>query len=376
MKTVKLNVMRLGSSFVAVLILGLLPVPVLAETVVRTGDSISIGVNQIVENNLYAAGGSVSISGEVKADMYAAAGSVTVNGPIGADFTAIGGTIQTHAKVADDVRVIGGDVVIANEVGGDVFVFGGQLKVLSSAKVAGNVYFYGGEAEIDGEVAGSIMGQADTFFIRNSVGAVDVSARKIVLSDNANVAGNLSYKNGGDLERSLNSTVSGEILVIENGLNQNSRSNFPLMFFLAWLFTSLSMLWLFRPQLEKLLVSVKKSPARVGIIGLSGLVAAPVLATILITTVLGIWVGIAILLLFLFFCLAALVLLPILLGSYLLSLYRKNDRVDILSVILGVATIGLLSLVPFLGGLFVFAIFVITFGALLQRVYRTFRSAV
>ena len=44
-------------------VLSFFPMEVSAETVVRTGDSISIAVGQIVENNLYAAAGSVSLSG-------------------------------------------------------------------------------------------------------------------------------------------------------------------------------------------------------------------------------------------------------------------------------------------------------------------------
>src|SRR5690606_8417442 len=208
---ITLNAGIVGGGFAAALLL-IFPLLASAETVVRAGHSVSIGASQIVETDFYAAGTSVTHSGQVREDLYAAAGSVTVNGPVGKDLTVIGGTVQVHAPVGDDVRIVGGDVVIAGTVGGDVFVIGGMLRVLSSATVAGNVYFYGGEAEIDGPVAGSVMGRAESFTINSAIGGMDVYAVGVELADRASVRGDINYSAVSEITRAPGATVEGQVI--------------------------------------------------------------------------------------------------------------------------------------------------------------------
>lgn len=361
-----------GGSFAAVMVALTLLVPAttFAETVVRTGDSISIGVGQTVENNLYAAAGSVSLSGEVKEDMYVMAGSVTTNGPIGADFTALGGTIQSHASVGGDLRAVGGDVIIASDVGGDVFVVGGHLKILSSAKIAGNVYFYGGEADIEGVVEGSVMGRGDIFSINNSVAGTDITARKVVLGDQANIQGDLQYKSIYELERSIGATVSGDVLSSTIEEKDDQRNMIPLIFLMAWLFASLSVLLFFRTRVEELLIGLKKNPVRAGVLGILAIAAAPVLAVILIATLLGSWIGVVLLLVTILFILVSLILLPLLFGSYLLSFYRKKLWIDIWAAFLGMLAIVVIGYIPLIGGLFIALAVLMVMGAILYSLYR------
>ncbi len=366
--------MKWQGALSVVLLAAFVPIAAVAETVVRTGDSVSIGVNQIVGNNLYAAAGSVSHSGEVKGDVYAVAGTVTINGPVGEDLTVLGGTVQTHADVGGDVRIIGGDAVIAGNVGGDLFVLGGRLQLLSSAKVSGNVYFYGGEAEIEGQVAGSLMGQADTFSINSAIGGADLSAGKIILGDQANIKGDLRYQSGEELERAMGATVEGQIQRSESADKIPERSNGSLVMLLIWFFTAVLTWLFFRSSSEHLLASIKKDPARVGLIGVLGMIAGPIVALILIATVLGAWAGIALLLSLVLLIIASSVLLPVLLGGYLLDLYRKNHRIDIWSVLIGMAALAICLQLSFVGGFLVFIGLAVICGALLQRLYGILRS--
>lgn len=351
-------------------VLSFFPMEVSAETVVRTGDSISIAVGQIVENNLYAAAGSVSLSGEVEKDAYILAGSVTTNGPIGADLTTVGGTIQTHASIGEDLRVVGGDVIVANDVGGDVFVIGGHLQILSSATVAGNVYFYGGEAEIEGVIEGNVMGQADVFFINNSVAGTDLSARRVVLGDQANIQGNLQYESVYDLERSVEATVEGEVLPSRVEEVEDQTTMIPLMFLLSWLFASLSVLLFFRSKVEELLFEIKNNPVRAGVLGIVAIIIAPVLSMILIATLLGSWIGIGLLLLGILLILGSLVLLPLMLGGYLLSFYRKRLRIDIWAALVGMLAIVIFGFIPLIGAILIALSLVMVAGAILYSIYR------
>lgn len=346
-----------------------LPLFVFAETVVRSGGDVSLAANQIVENDFYAAGGSVTHSGEVRGDMYVVAGSVTVNGVVGEDLTAFGGTINTHETIGDDLRVVGGEVIVAGEVKGDLFVVGGQLRVLSTAKVGGNVYFYGGEASIDGPVSGMVMGKADKFVINAETGGVDVTG-KLTLSDKASIEGDVSYVGDEELSRAPSAVVTGEISRSDTVEASENDGNFGLFMLAAWFFTSFCVFFLFKKQLERLWHTVKRDPSRSGIIGSIALIVGPVLSVILLLTVLGTWFGLLLLGSLAVLVLVAFLVLPIMLGRTVVSFVPSWNRMDYIAVVAGFASILLVLYIPVVGALVGLLALIITSGAILLILYR------
>ena len=368
--------LSLSAAIGGAVIFALLPLIASAETVVRTGGSVSVGVNQVVENDFYAAGSSVSSSGEIREDMYVVAGTVTINGKIGQDLTVFGGTVQVHAPVGDDVRVVGGQTVIAGEVGGDLFVIGGMLKVLSSAKIGGNIYFYGGEAEIEGEVVGSVMGRADSFMVDAGVGGgIDVVG-SLTLADRAAVTGDVRYDSFYDLSRAQGATVEGSITrgaLTEEG---NRAGNFSLFIMMAWFFTTLCFFLFFRNQLEEFWHGLRKHGARSGLIGLSTLIIAPILSVILIVTLLGAWLGLMVLSLFGLLLILSLVLVPVVIGRYVMTLVGRKGPLDLAAALAGIATVFLLCYIPVIGKFIIFATVAVILGGLLSAAYRQFKELV
>ncbi len=350
-----------------------LPIFVFAETVVRSGGDVSIAANQIVENDFYAAGGSVTHSGEVRGDMYVMAGSITVNGKVGEDLTVLGGTVNTHERIGDDLRVLGGEVVVAGEVKGDVFVVGGQLRLLSTAKVGGNIYFYGGEAVIDGPVVGTIMGKADTFIVNAEAGGIDISG-KLTLSDRASIEGDVNYISGEDLSRSPSAVVTGQISRGDEVESTKEDSRFGLFMLAAWFFTSFCVFFLFKKHLEQLWHTLKRDPARSSVIGAVALIVGPVLAVILLLTVLGAWFGLLLFVSLSLLILAAFVLLPIVLGRAIVSFVSGWNKMDYAAILVGFVAVFVLSLIPVLGALISILATIVTAGALLLTVYRWARE--
>ena len=361
----------------ASLILAMWPMIALAETVVRTGGSVSVGVNQVVENDFYGAAGSLTQSGEVKEDAYMVAGSVTVNGEVGVDLTALGGTVQIHSPVGDDVRVVGGEVVIASEVGGDVFVLGGTLKVLSSATVDGNVYFYGGDAEIEGVVTGQVMGRAESFSVNSQVGGMDVVAVRVDLGDRANVGGDVAYSAVSELSRAPGATVAGEVVRgAERPVEEGGGNTFPLVFVFIWLFTSLCFFLLFRPTIETILHTAKKDTLKVGLFGLVAAFVGPLIGIVLLATVLGVWLGILKILVTALLFILTMMLLPIILGGYLISFWKPHRKLDIWSVLAGMVVVVVFAVIPVLGGIAIFAAYVVTLGSILHLLYQKTRGII
>lgn len=343
-----------------------------AETVLRTGNSVSIETDQVVENDFYAAGSGVTMSGEVKGDMYVTGGTVTVNGPVETDLSILSGTVQIHGDIGDDVRVVAGEVVIADHVGGDVFVIAGSLKILSSATIDGDVFFYGTEAEISGPVAGSVMGTSNTMRIDGAVGKnIDVIvSRTFTLGDRAQIGGDVRYESASDVTRAQNAVIEGELVrnshqVIADTLNLR----WTLVTFLVLLFTSLCLYLFFKKGLTTLVSTISLEPARAGLIGLGVLIVAPVISFLLMVTVLGSMVGASLLLLVLLMYLVSLPLLSVLTGSLISRVFLKSSQINLLTILMGAASVQLIALIPILGSFVLFVLFVLILGGLAYHLY-------
>ena len=351
------------------------PVAVSAETVVRTGESVSVESNQVIENDFYAAGGTVTMSGDVTGDMYSAGGTVTVNGSIGQDLTLFAGSAQIHASTTDDVRVFGGEIVIAEHVGGDVFVMGGLLKILSTAEIDGDVIFYGGELEISGPVSGSVVGIAESVRIDSSIGGnVDfTSSRGVILGDRASVAGNVTYKSTTELTRAQNAVVEGDIIrTAPTNVAESLKFEDVLIPVFIILFATLCLYLVFRNELQSLVDEILATPSRAGLIGVGLFIGGPLVVIILMVTVLGILVGLLGLFAWLTMVLAAFMISSILAGAILSKLFTKRTEITLVWVVLGTLSVCLLSLIPVIGGFSIFVLFILSLGGLGYSGYRLF----
>lgn len=366
-------------TLLCILTLSAVPAIVHAETVLRVGESVAVVADQKVEDDFYAAGGIVTMSGEIVGDMYTMGGSVTINGTIGTDFTAAGGTVQVHGPVADDVRILGGDVKIAESVGGDVFVMAGSLTILSSASIGGDVYFYGGEAEINGAVGGSIMGTADRVRVDAPVaGDIDVTAsRGLVLGDRAAVAGNVQYASMNELVRSQNAVIEGEVLKREHAVDDPTGLGFgaAVMAFVVHAFAVLCIYLAFRTELEGFARAAIGRMSRNGLIGVASVVAAPVTVLLLMITVLGFLLGLAGLGLLLAGLVLAYVLTAAVVGMGLAQLIVKQKELSVAWLLAGTLTVHTAFLIPVVGPLLVFAALAVSLGTMIVRLYYAVRGS-
>ena len=108
--------------------LSCLAMPESGETVTKRGT---------VDDDYYAAGGTVDINALVTGDVVVAGGDLFIGHTIEGDVIAAGGTISLQGKVMDDVRIAGGDITINSKIGDDLVASGGRIRIPADASVAG-----------------------------------------------------------------------------------------------------------------------------------------------------------------------------------------------------------------------------------------------
>lgn len=352
------------------------PGETLADPVIRSGDTVSVDTEQVIDSDFYGMGRVVVLSGTAKNDVYVLGGSVTTNAPVGGDLGVIGGTVQVHGQVADDVRVIGGDVTIAESVEGDVLVLGGALSVLSSAKIHGNIIFLGNELTIDGPVDGSILANASVVRINSEVkGDATVRASNMfTVGDKAIINGSVHYTSVQEMARAQNATINGEIKkTILAPVSESEIVKGALAQIFVVLFAMLSLFFIMRGRIEALTEDALAHFGKRGLIGLGLFIALPIIGAILLVSVLGSLVGVLVLLVYVLLVLLSLILSGPLLGSCLQRLVAKKRGVTLFSSLVGTVVYSLLIFIPFVGPIIMIALFLVVMGSLLTSIYQRLR---
>jgi cytoskeletal protein CcmA (bactofilin family) len=354
----------LGAIFVVV------PSLVSADTVLRTGDSVSIEKDQKIEGDFYTAAGTLNISGEVHGDLTSAGGKNTLNGPVANDALMLGGTVDVHGSVGDDLRVLAGDVIIAEPVTGDVFVMGGTVKVLSSASIGGDLIIYAGDAEVSGSVGGDIVGGVQNLRVDAPVaGKIDVTTENLTLGDRADIKNTIRYVSVNSLVRAQNAKVGGEI-TRNDPTGQASKSESTkaaLLPILIVLFTVLVWYMVARSYLVSITTKALSRSVRPVLTGFIALFATPVVSIILLMTLLGSIVGIAGLFAYVLFIVLALVSSVVVIGQFTVNHLKKTIvPLSPLVIVVGVGITALLLFVPFIGPVVIMTTFLVTLGAIVD----------
>jgi cytoskeletal protein CcmA (bactofilin family) len=372
MKNFKYTFVYLALSLAGVAAVAL---PVFAGPVLRSGESVSVEADQVVEGDIYAAGGSVSISGAIEGDAYVTGGTVTVNAPVSQDVVIVGGTVQIHAAVGDDVRIVGGEVIIADVIEGDLVVVAGAVRILSTAQVNGDLIFAGGDIEIKGPISGSVFGAAGTVRVDSTIGGtLQVTTEQgLTLGDRAEILGDVVYRGGNEIARATGAVVVGDIQTEQLEVNSAAALEAAAAFLVALLFGALTIYLIFKSFLIDTVESAERSFGVNGLIGLGVLIGIPFVALILMFTILGMLVGL--ILLFAYLCLLIItwIVAGAVLGSIIFRRISKGSSISVLSVVAGVLLFEFLFLVPYLGPLLAFAVYVIVLGTLSERLYRAVR---
>jgi cytoskeletal protein CcmA (bactofilin family) len=351
---------------------------VLANTVVRSGQTVSVAEGQSVAGDFYVAAGTINISGEVEEDALLLGGQVTVNGTINENAFIVGGNVDIHGTINDDLRIIGGEVTIAESIVGDLAIFGGSVNILSSASIGGDLLIYGADVAIEGSIEGDLLGTVGTLRVDSYVGGdIDVRVTNLVLGDQANLAGNLTYDSFNNLERSLNATVSGEVLRNDPvvALSEGKELNF-LIPSLIVLFSILSWYLFSKKTLNKVVNKALVRSPKPALIGFAVLFLAPIAALMLTLTIIGSMLGLAILFAYSLIIVLALIVMPAVLGQMLMLAFTKTDgRVNLLSILIGVLVITVLSQLPVLGLILFFVLLIIAIGSLVEIIYNSKNKA-
>jgi hypothetical protein len=336
-------------------------------------------------SDVFIGGASVTVHDAVGGDLFVAGGTIDVDAAVGGDAVAAGGKVRIGSAVAQSVYAAGGQVNVNGKLGRNLRVAGGQVELGPNAEVVGNVSAAGGQVRIYGAVRGHVQAAGGRVLIDAPVaGDVWATSGHVELGPRARIAGKLRYRSGEALHQDPAAQVSGGIeqLMPRWGGSAASTPASPEppprrqgVGALGWVWTTglvvLAAVWLALAPV----VSARSSRVlreRTGIsvlLGFIWLVCVPVLAVLLLLTVIGIPLALFVVAAYLAALPLAYVSAAVGLGDWALARWRAA-RASALGWRVGAAALALALLnalghVPWLGALLVFAVLLGGLGALL-----------
>ena len=344
------------------------------------GESGNVSISKTERtNNLYIAGANVSSDAIVTGDLVVAGSNVSLNGTVEHGIIAAGGNVIINADAGQNMRLVGGTVVFNGQTGEDLAVAGGTVNLSSSSLVTGDLMIAGGSLKIDGTVNGRVFGSGGDVVIGGHVkGDVKLTGiNSLELTSTAVIEGKLIYSSTSEATISSSAKVLGGTDYQKTaGKNYDfgSDSLFSIWMMLASIVLGLVLVYGFRRTSMAIIEDNRLHFwASMGI-GLVTLIVVPAAIIIFMITVIG--MKLAMLLGALYWLLIAFgsIFNSLFVGSEVYLLIKKSEkrRNDWLTVLIGVVITSLLVLIPYVGWLVWFGLFLSALGTVTKHTFAGF----
>ncbi len=363
---------RLPGRLLAALLLGaMLPAGALAA-VVRQGETVTIGPDEVIDEDLYVFGRTILIQGTVRGDLITAARKVEIPGTVEGDVLSVAGDTRISGQVGGSVRAAAGTLAIAGQVGEDSVLAGREVRLEPGARVERDVFLAANDATLQAPVVGDVQAAAETLTVGAPVtGNVRAEVGTLRVTDTASIGGSLRYRAGKGAEIASGAAVTGPV---ERLTPARQPGRGPAMYVIGWirslvgLFALGLLLVLLVPDFSRRVpVTLIQSPWRSLGWGAAVFVGTPIVAALIFLVGVmfgGWWIGLIALGLYLVALALCFPVVGMFIGRWLLDRFGKAGTPLVWTLLVGLVLLTLVGRVPVLGALIVLATILFGLGAL------------
>ncbi len=368
----------------AVLLLALLPSTAYAAEP-RSGDSVIVGPNEVIADDLYAFGSTIEIQGTVRGDVIAFGNSVIVSGTVTGDLIAAGATVTVSGRVDGSIRAAGATVIVNGAVGEDVVAAGRSLNIGRTSTIGRDLLMASESALVEGTVGRKLTGGVGNLTLAGAVnGDVQVDVSNLSLTSTAVVGGNLTYTSDNEASIAQGAEVRGSVERRAPERQQRERAENRAAPIIGWfqsligLFLTGLLFVLLLPGFSRRTAdTLRASPwASLGLGFLLFLLVPPVAFILFVIGLFlgGWWIGLILLFLYAVALLLGFVIAGLCTGQWVVERVGRPNVPILVSLAIGLAILLLLAVVPFLGPIVVAIATFFGLGALFLALWRARRS--
>jgi cytoskeletal protein CcmA (bactofilin family) len=376
---------RIALLVVGVHLIATMPEPAAAdEQATLMADNAS---TQASADNAYLAGFGLRPAGPVGGDLFAAGCPVSIDQPVGKDAVIAGCDVYVRALVGEDLRIAGGQVTVEGKVGGEALVTGGKITLTSAADIVGRAWLSGGEVNVMGRIGKELKLYAGKATIAGEIdGDARVVAQEIIMLPGAKIKGALTYISQDEIKLEPNAQVLGKLTREATpeswrdagGWHRHTGGIWPL-WLLGLIGAGALFILGFPAFTQAAQANVGSAPWKSLALGAGVLFAGPPLAIILLITVIGVPLALALLASYANLLLAGYLTSANFIGERLAQFVRKGAQITagwrIGALAVALVLLALLRMIPLVGLLVMLAALLFGLGALVLQMFRRYAGA-
>jgi len=336
----------------------------------------------------FLAGRSVRVSADVADDVFAAGRDVTFDGATAENAIIAGYDVALRGGTVADMIAAASTINIAGTIEDDLVAAARSMRIASDGAIGGDARLAAETIDMEGSIGGSLRAAARRITVVGKIdGKADFFAERIVIASGARIAGDLIYRSGIEPEIADGATIEGEIRRVEIDAPDLTSVGYAmlrvgLLLMLSWAIAVLLLVAIIQLVVPGLMADaadqLRAHPWSSLGRGVAGLLLAVVLAGLLFASIFGIPLGLA-----LAMTVAILALLGLVAASYCIGLFiaRRRGTGDIQLggrigwAIAGAIILGVIALIPFIGGLVLALAIAAGVGAASSEIWKRLRTA-
>jgi cytoskeletal protein CcmA (bactofilin family) len=317
----------------------------------------------------------IIIDGVVDGDVYAFSENVQVNGRITGDLLTFAAVTLVTGEIDGDIRSMTDTLLLNGKVAGSVTNLSHTLVLDRNGSIGKNLLTLATSVDLNGKIAREANGRMENVRITGSIGEgiSMLYSRTIHIDGPAVIGGDLVYTSPQRAVISQGATLKGEERFSPAPVEEPDEgfSYFPILLGLSSLLSTL-LLWLairflFPAGLTRVYRQLDQRKGSTFVWGACLVLGMPFLSLLLLITVIGIPVSLALLLTFLILSWSAKVFVGSWIGIRVAE--RFSWKVSpLLAELLGVVALQCLLIIPLVGWLFALPVWIAFFGALVGSV--------
>ena len=265
------------------------------------GEIIVLPSTAVVNNDYFANGRSVEISGTVNGDVYVLGGQVFIDGDINGDVLVAGGSIEISGTVSKNVRLLAGQALITGHIGRNLTAVTATIELSPASTIGHNVVIVSGNTDLESKVGNNVRLYSSSVRITDNIkGKVLAYVGNLRITSKVIIGGALEYWSNKNALIDPNAKIQGGVThhpsffyelfhsKILKGLKLGSKLAALLMNFFYSFIIGLVMLRYFPRRIDRTVEVLNRKPAQSLLAGIVLVFLLPITMLALLITILGV----------------------------------------------------------------------------------------
>jgi len=264
-------------------------------------DIVVLPAGTVLNQDFFAYGKSIEVSGTVNGDVYVFGGQVFIDGTVNGDVLVAGGSVEISGKVSQDVRLLGGQASITGEIGRNVTAVTATIEFSPSARVGNNIVVLSGNVDLESLIGHNARIYASNLRLSDGIkGKLSAYVGQMRITSKAQIGGDVEYWSNRNALIDSHAKIGGEVIHhpsffynIFHGkffktIKIGSKFAALIMNFFYTFVIALIIMRYFPQRIDDTLYALNHKPLQALIAGVVLVILLPLLFLVLLITIVGV----------------------------------------------------------------------------------------